>query len=141
MSPKKFCPKCKERKVHAEFFVNKARHDGLSGYCRRCQTAANLARVQVLRMRAIDTLGGPVCVRCGFNDVRALTIDHRNGGGTQHRRSVKSLWSIYKHVIDHPEDYQVLCWNCNYIKRVENGEVSSTEYKSRSRAMHETVTL
>ena len=119
----KHCPRCGEDKPLDGFFKNAARHDGLSGYCRECQTLANNGRTAALRMRAIESIGGPRCCSCGITDVRVLTIDHRDGGGTQHRRDVVSSHGLYKAVIKEPGKYQVLCHNCTWIKRHENDEV------------------
>lgn len=71
------------------------------------------------RSKAIEILGNK-CVWCGFNDVRALQIDHMWGGGCkeQHRVSVTRILNG-----DH-DDLQLLCANCNWIKRVENKEYS-----------------
>lgn len=72
--------------------------------------------------------GRPRCNHCGFDDIRALQIDHINGGGAQHRMSLVgsrsgSRFYIWLKKNDYPEDYQVLCANCNWIKRVENREL------------------
>ena len=90
-----------------------------------------------MRARAIESIGGPLCVGCGLTDVRVLTIDHRAGGGTQHRRDVVSSHGLYKAVLEDPSKYQVLCHNCNWIKRHENDEVRL----ARSLRTTETVTL
>lgn len=66
---------------------------------------------------------GDVCVRCGFSDPRALQIDHVNGGGRQDaaRRSANTYYrAVIKTVPG--ETYQLLCANCNWIKRHENQE-------------------
>lgn len=75
--------------------------------------------VQRERQKVIDFLGGR-CIRCGFIDIRALQADHVNGGGSKDRRGKRTS---YKEVVDNPGKYQLLCANCNWIKRVENGEV------------------
>lgn len=78
-----------------------------------------------MRMYAVDVLGN-VCCRCGFEDARALQIDHINGGGVQELRSI-SYYKLYKWIIENCDDarekYQILCANCNWIKRHENDEV------------------
>lgn len=71
--------------------------------------------------------GKLACVRCGFNDIRALSIDHINGGGAAHIRSISGghrAGHIYAWLIKNkfPEDYQTLCMNCQWIKRNENNE-------------------
>src|SRR5690606_22318669 len=42
-------------------------------------------RKKAIRNAMIELLGGK-CVKCGFSDIRALQIDHVNGGGTIERR-------------------------------------------------------
>jgi len=72
------------------------------------------------------SVGEPRCARCGFTDLRALCIDHINGDGAQHRRETpnasKDIYSWLKKN-NYPEGFQVLCMNCNWIKRSENGEL------------------
>ena len=62
----------------------------------------------------------PSCSKCGFSDIRALSIDHinrRNGDD-------KSGNKLYRWLIkeDFPEGYQTLCMNCQFIKRTVEGE-------------------
>jgi hypothetical protein len=67
--------------------------------------------------------GVPACVKCGFSDIRALSIDHIDGGGTRHMQynNIKSLiYWLKKHGF--PSGYQTLCMNCQFIKKVENNE-------------------
>ena len=78
-----------------------------------------------MRAKVIAELGGK-CVRCGFNDPRALQIDHINGGGVKEIRSMRR-YSYYLMIHNLPEEerdakYQCLCANCNWIKRAENNE-------------------
>ena len=79
-----------------------------------------------LRKEIVTTLGGR-CVSCGFDDFRALHIDHKVGGqGTQER--LKWGGGYYKKVLDlvraGTDKYQVLCANCNQIKKVVNKETN-----------------
>ena len=71
----------------------------------------------------------PTCVRCGFDDIRALSIDHINGGGHQMRTQDKKHNQIYKWLKDndYPSGYQTLCMNCQFIKRFEKGEENTTD--------------
>lgn len=63
---------------------------------------------------------GSKCVRCGFSDSRALQIDHVTGSGSTERRSLNGIPYLNKvlKVID-AGIYQLLCANCNWIKRSE----------------------
>jgi hypothetical protein len=73
-----------------------------------------------LREKILAELGVR-CSKCGFDDCRALEIDHRNGGGTEERRRL-SYPTYYLHVLRNLKNYQVLCANCNMIKRRERNE-------------------
>jgi hypothetical protein len=131
----KRCPKCGETKSLSEFHRNPARSSGVSPYCKPCQNRATSESNQRVRIRALWACGGMFCCRCGFDDPRALVLDHRNGGGAAHR-AVASHSAIYRYAAEHPEEFQVLCANCNQIKRYEDGEWGgSTEYAIRVREM------
>jgi hypothetical protein len=77
-----------------------------------------------LRFKVFEKLGGR-CKKCGYSDIRALQIDHINGGGT---REIASLGHrrVYKKILDELDcgvvNYQILCANCNWVKRSENRE-------------------
>jgi len=77
------------------------------------------------RKRLIEIMGGK-CVICGFNDWRALQIDHINSGGAKERNEVRSVTRRYKIIensINKNENkYQLLCANCNQIKTYINNE-------------------
>jgi len=66
------------------------------------------------------------CVRCGFDDIRALSIDHIGGGGSRQRRENRSTGRFYQWLKgnNYPEGYQTLCMNCQFVKRFENKEHS-----------------
>lgn len=76
------------------------------------------------RVKSINILGGK-CKRCGFSDKRALQIDHINGGGLKELRRIGG-YKIYLRIINGDNsvrrEYQILCANCNWIKRYENKE-------------------
>jgi hypothetical protein len=61
---------------------------------------------------------GPRCTWCGFDDVRALQIDHVNGGGYKELKKYKgpSLSYLKRVLADTDGNYQILCANCNTIK-------------------------
>ena len=74
------------------------------------------------RMAALGALGGK-CARCGFDDWRALQVDHVTGGGTKERRTRGTITYFLTVVVEAKSGkYQVLCANCNWIKRFENKE-------------------
>lgn len=74
------------------------------------------------RSEAVEKLGGRCC-RCGFDDRRALQIDHVNGGGLHDRRTRGQHAPVRDILKDRNlGDYQLLCANCNWIKRAERQE-------------------
>ena len=70
--------------------------------------------------------GKCACVRCSFDDIRGLTLDHINGRGETERRKyvIKRGTNFYHWLrkLGYPPGYQTLCANCQSIKRVENRE-------------------
>lgn len=77
-----------------------------------------------LRRKTIEVLGGK-CAKCGITDSRVLQIDHINGGGCRQKRTTSNT-TWYRQIVKDPESakvvYQILCANCNWIKRYELGE-------------------
>lgn len=79
------------------------------------------------KARIIAKLGG-CCKRCGFSDHRALQFDHIDGGGAKERKSSGFDWWSWIKKLDLmqlPElegKIQILCANCNQIKKVEDNE-------------------
>lgn len=79
---------------------------------------------------AVYALLGRKCAKCGFEDSRALQIDHINGGGKADIQKIvrgeSSRVAYHKAILSNPEAlrcYQILCANCNWIKRYENKEM------------------
>lgn len=120
MNGTKWCPRCEATKPISEFYKNTGRADGLSGYCVLCQRASEADRAIRRRRETLAGLGG-CCVRCGFADERALQIDHVNGGGKQ-VDPYRATMAFYRKVLTNRDQYQLLCANCNVIKRIEEGE-------------------
>lgn len=77
------------------------------------------------RIAVLEELGSQ-CIKCGFKDIRALQIDHIHGGGKEERRAIPNTNEFYQKVIDSYKKkeniYQILCANCNVIKRIVNKE-------------------
>ncbi len=76
------------------------------------------------RNATLDGMGGK-CVECGFSDYRALQIDHIKGDGKSERHLLRRndyYENVLKSFTRNEERYQILCCNCNWIKRAVNGE-------------------
>lgn len=85
------------------------------------------------RKNAMLLLGELECKKCGFNDYRALQIDHINGGGGKERRLQKTTSLQINKIRDDikkygTKKYQVLCANCNWIKRIESKNENNRKY-------------
>lgn len=110
----------------------KAYRDSARG--RKVRSAATKTYRKRLRRKVLEHLGGRCSSRtCGWvngdgsrgcTDVRALQIDHPKGGGTEERnRLSNSHSSFYRIVLKAKKGtYQLLCANCNWIKRWVNKE-------------------
>jgi hypothetical protein len=79
--------------------------------------------VRAVRQEIIRVLGGK-CIRCGFSDWRALQVDHVDGFPGENRVSAsrRLLFYIQKSLREHRNEFQLLCANCNWIKKYENNE-------------------
>jgi len=76
-----------------------------------------------LRKQVLIHYGGsPLkCACCDEDHVEFLSIDHIAGGGAKHRKIIGSS-RIYRWLKrnGYPEGFQVLCYNCNHVKRNYN---------------------
>lgn len=120
-----------ECKICGNFYVKTS---GNQKYCVNCRKDANKNKVKNFinkrRLKIFNHYGGALCKLCGENDIRVLVIDHIKGKGTEHRRKLTDYkgnydgQSIYRWIVKNnfPKGFQVLCRNCNWRKRLENGE-------------------
>lgn len=137
----KCCGQCHIEKPTSEFHKDKWLNDGLGRVCKLCRSKyvkeysernpeklRAYGKANNLRLKSL-VLGHysnnkQECAYCGFDDIRALSIDHINGGGLAHRREIGTNAGFYRWLRqeNYPEGYQVLCMNCQFIKRIENNE-------------------
>lgn len=79
-----------------------------------------------VRGRSYELLGNK-CSKCGNSDKRVLQIDHIPGGGSSRKLVNRSGQGARKRILNEIEagskDYQLLCANCNIIKKFENQEI------------------
>jgi len=83
----------------------------------RAQSRASKKR---LKDKVFDIYGRKC--KCGFSDVRALTLDHINNNGSQERKTLGER-GVYRRALipEFRHEYQTLCMNCQFIKRIEQG--------------------
>lgn len=86
------------------------------------ERSAGVTSKRTIRIQVLNKFGSK-CGRCGFSDTRALQIDHVNGGGKKEINTMKNYYAYCKKILnDTTGMYQLLCANCNWIKRAENKE-------------------
>lgn len=116
-----------------EFATSRKRRTGLHYICMKAvnarlrDTGALIKTRLKLRTRVLamySTEGALQCAACGYKDIRALVLDHINGNGGCERSKIKGTCGIWRNALKsyRPDLYQVLCANCNAIKRIENEE-------------------
>lgn len=138
----KVCTSCGVEKPLSEFHKDNRSPIGICFQCKSCLCEKSLKyyqehkeerrkytrdRGQQIKQIVLSHYsdGQPKCNQCGFEDIRALSVDHINGGGNKQRRDDGLLGANFYKWIKHqnyPEGLQVLCMNCQFIKRMEDGE-------------------
>lgn len=127
--PYRMCTKCGSWLPYSMFRKAAKRPAGIAGICKRCDNELyresrnnNPSRLEQhrksrisLRMDVLNAYSGgaPRCVCCGETTPGFLTIDHIDGGGTEHRRQIGSSLYSWLKKNDYPEGYRILCYNCN----------------------------
>ena len=143
----KRCTKCGEQKEASGFYLQKGYP---MAECKECTKARSrrrfsekrseilvkgkeYARDKRARIKAATfaAYGGNVCACCGETESKFLTIDHINNDGAAFRKAVyrknkkgnTAGYHTYYWLARNgfPSGYQVLCMNCNYGKRMNNG--------------------
>ena len=103
----------------------KSRYNVKNGVPRKTMDKTKTDMIYYALRTKLMNLLGTACVRCGFTDMRALCLDHINGGG--HKEFLKYTGAaIYRYYLKDPNlakgNLQILCANCNSIKRFEKRE-------------------
>lgn len=61
---------------------------------------------------------GEECALCGFNNPKALTLDHINQNGNEERKRLGERGVYYRALEKYrPDEYRILCMNCQFITR------------------------
>jgi len=89
-----------------------------------CFKISAFKRYWTARKAVVDALGGK-CIKCGFTDIRALEVHHKNGGGTHERKTYGNGASVndyryYRGLLKHLTDLELLCSNCHSILNWNN---------------------
>ena len=164
----KTCVRCKQAKDLSSFNRATANRDGLKSYCRECSNGLSIEWYQKnkerssittrswqknnrdrhlktsrkyrqgIRYQVLNMFVGE-CAHCGIRDHRVLQIDHVNGRGFIERTEIGNNGIMKKILTEGTHGYQLLCANCNWIKRAENNETglgTKPDTKELHRALH-----
>lgn len=117
-----FClPKCSYK-----YYNKKKKRTPFAQWTREKKDRYNQRRKEQVRddLRELFAFLGNQCARCGFDDTRALQLDHVNGGGVKELRATGNKKYYYRKALRELKSgnkkYQILCANCNWIKRFED---------------------
>ena len=75
------------------------------------------------KLECISAYGGK-CNCCGELHLDMLTIDHKNNNGAEHRKTFTPGGGAFYNLLrklNYPNEYQCLCFNCNYSRYLGNG--------------------
>lgn len=85
----------------------------------------NLEKRNEVRDIVYNAYGGYKCACCGESTKAFLSLDHINNDGAKHKREakLKTGEQMHRWIIrnNFPKMFQVLCMNCNWGKRMNNG--------------------
>jgi hypothetical protein len=87
--------------------------------------AGNAERRYAARDAAYRAYGGYRCACCGETERAFLSIDHVHNDGAEHKRrfNLRTGEQLYRWLARHkfPPGFQILCMNCQWGKRNNNG--------------------
>lgn len=125
----------KRRKWNREWILNNRERYNASKYFYRERT-----KIDVLKHYSIN--GKIECIKCGFNNIDALCLDHINNDGAKQRKMLNiagrgssgtNSYEVFKKY-GYPVGLQILCANCNMIKesvRKRDKRLTNLFYKNR----------
>lgn len=121
------CGMCKKDKPKSDFYRNnqvRCPSDVFAGRCKECNLKYSRKTAPVrrakLKLQVMQGYSGipAKCYCCGETEIKFLTIDHMNGKGIKHRKSIGGGEMFYKWIIanNFPPGLRVACYNCNCYK-------------------------
>jgi hypothetical protein len=117
---------CRNDPTHTERRRNPKGNGTLCVECSLIRQRASAKREHArYRSLVLENYGGK-CACCGESEPVFLAVDHVNNDGAEHRRELglgRSTTRWLKWLIDHdyPDEFQLLCHNCNYAKSQPDG--------------------
>lgn len=109
------CSRCKRSLPLKQFVAAGNTRSGRGALCTQCNRDRNNRRNRALRVRVLNHYSGGLaqCSCCGVGILEFLSLDHINGGGRRHRRTIKIRWWEWLIKNGLPLGFRVLCHNCN----------------------------
>lgn len=95
----KYCSNTKIKKYICNLCSNKLKHN-----------------YQVNLKEHVYNIYGGKCRSCACSNYPFLTIDHLNQDGHIHRKSISNIYSWLRRNNYPSDNFQLLCYNCNYLK-------------------------
>lgn len=118
----KYCRKCKIQLDKDNWKSSAAKRKDY--ICKPCLAIQHNIQKQILKQKVIDEYGGK-CTCCGEDNSIFLSIDHIDDSGSKHRKSLSlcnptgNTFYRWLRKQGYPkENYQLLCFNCNFAKHV-----------------------
>jgi hypothetical protein len=129
----KICKICGETKPLTKFHYSKQQKDGFDYRCNDCKTKFKRKDYSKNRDIVFAAYGGYICKCCGETEPSFMTIDHINGGGHAHVKMIGGYGNLYAWLKrnNFPNGFQVLCFNCNHGKHLNDGICPHKLNKSR----------
>lgn len=92
---------------------------------------------QKFKIEVLSHYGGQLCNCCGETEILMLSLDHIDGNGADHRRTLSGGRSLpngsyrWAKRNNYPPIFQVLCMNCNWARHWNNGVCPHQEQRLR----------
>jgi len=84
--------------------------------CPKCHQINKRNKYIDLKLEVFSHYGNK-CACCGIDKPECLTMDHINNNGAEHRKQIGTQIFPWLRKNNYPEDFQILCYNCNYAKQ------------------------
>lgn len=129
------CAKCDAYKSTQSFCKNKQTKSGRNCWCKKCvieygkkYKILNKEKVSIknkinwnnIKINIYNLLGNK-CNCCGEKEINFLQIDHINNDGFKERHINKHIVQYFEHIKNNRSNFQLLCANCNWGKKMNNG--------------------
>jgi len=97
--------------------------------CRQCRSEQVKIEWKNVKANLINAYGGK-CLCCGESESAFLTLDHKHGDGSKHRKQGLRGWRLYQWLAKQgypKKGYRLLCFNCNCAR----GQFGKCPHKRR----------